>query len=272
MLKFASLLVAVLFPVAAFGWGGTGHQIVALIAEDHLSPAAKAGIEELLGHEHISDAEIASWADEVRRQRSNTAPWHYVNIPTNADAFDRGRDGHDGANVIDAIEAQAKILEDKSASREKREEALKFVVHFVGDIHQPLHCADRDGDKGGNKRLVFYPGARKATNLHSVWDTSLLKDAMNGKRVLEYATSLGKRITEKQRKEFAAGTATDWANESHRIAVEQVYKGVAADGPPPTLDKSYVEKGQRVVNEQLLRGGMRLALLLNGAFEVKGYK
>lgn len=76
-----------------------------------------------------------------------------------------------------------------------RRDALKFLVHFVGDLHQPLHCADRDGDKGGNARLVMYPGQKRAVNLHSVWDTYLLKDAMKRRRVLDYARTLDKKIT-----------------------------------------------------------------------------
>lgn len=86
----------------------------------------------------------------MRRERPNTAPWHYVDIPVNAHTFDRKRDGRDGNNVIDAIDKQAKILADTTATKGTRAEALKFLVHFVGDIHQPLHCADRNGDKGGN--------------------------------------------------------------------------------------------------------------------------
>ena len=80
--------------------------------------------------------------------------------------FDRARDGRNGNNVIDAVDRQVKILADKAQPREKRVEALKFVVHFVGDIHQPLHCAERNGDRGGNKRLVFYPGGCEAVSLH----------------------------------------------------------------------------------------------------------
>jgi hypothetical protein len=167
-----ALLLLLLFPAGAFGWGGMGHQIVALIAENHLTPEAKAGIRELIGNANIADAEIASWADEVRRQRSETAPWHYVNIPVEAAGFDRVRDGNNGDNVIDAIQKQSAILADKSASKAARAEALKFLVHFVGDIHQPLHCADRNGDAGGNTRLVFYPDERFAVSLHSVWDTN----------------------------------------------------------------------------------------------------
>src|SRR4051812_4708796 len=106
----AALILLLWLPSAASAWGGDGHQIVALIAEGHLSPEAKAGIRDLLGEANISDAEIANWADEVRRERRSTAPWHYVNIPASADVFDRKRDGNGGNNVIDKIEAFEKTL------------------------------------------------------------------------------------------------------------------------------------------------------------------
>ena len=137
----AFIAVLLITPAMCLAWGGEAHQIVALIAEDHLTPKAKAVIAELLDGAHISDAEVASWADQIRRERSNTAPWHYVDIPVTADVFDRTRDGKYGNNVIDAIEGQLKVLKDRSAPREKRQEALKFVVHFVGDIHQPAPTA-----------------------------------------------------------------------------------------------------------------------------------
>lgn len=139
-----ALALMLLVPAACHAWGGEGHQLVALIAEDHLTPQAKAAVKELLDGAQISDAEVASWADQIRRERRETAPWHYVNIPHDAQGFDRQRDGRDGDNIIDALERQAKILPDKSAPREQRQEALKWVVHLVGDLHQPLHCAERN--------------------------------------------------------------------------------------------------------------------------------
>jgi hypothetical protein len=125
----------------------------------------------------ISDAEVVNWADEIRRERNETAPWHYVNIPLDAASFDPIRDGRGDGNVIDAIGAQTKIPADKSQPCEKRQEALKFVIHFVGDLHQPLHSADR-GDKGGNTRLVMYDGQSQAQNLHTVWDRWLVRDCI----------------------------------------------------------------------------------------------
>jgi hypothetical protein len=254
-------------PATLFAWGGDGHQIVALIAEDHLTPQAKAGIHELLGKDvNISDAEIASWADDYRREHRTTAPWHYVDIPVEADAFDEARDGQDGNNVIDKINEFEKVLADKSASTGERAKALKFVVHFVGDEHQPLHCAERNGDKGGNTRLVFYLDRKRAVNLHSVWDSTILIQRRGTVRIAEYADGLNAKITPDQLAQWQKGTPTDWANEAHLLARTAAYSGVQADGPPPKLDQDYVNRNGVVIEQQLERGGVRLALLLNRAF------
>jgi hypothetical protein len=123
-LRLPALLV-LLLPSLCFTWGGESHQLVALIAEDQLTPEARTAGADLLDGANISDAEVASWADEVRRQRQGTARWHCVNIPYDGKAFDRGRDGRGGDIVIDALERQAKVLADKTQPREKRVEALK---------------------------------------------------------------------------------------------------------------------------------------------------
>jgi hypothetical protein len=250
----------------AHAWGGDGHQIVCLIAEDHLTSAAKAGIHELLGPTtNISDAEIASWADEYRRQNRATAGYHFVDIPTTQPSYDAERDGKNGDNVIDKINDFEKVLADKTASHDDRAQALKFIVHLVGDVHQPLHCAERDGDKGGNGRLVFFLDRKRAVNLHSCWDTQILLSRKKTIRVVNYADGLNARITASQAKAWAQGTALDWANESHQIAVEKVYKDVPAGGDPPKLDQAYVNRSADVVDQQLEKAGVRLAIVLNRA-------
>ncbi len=98
----------------AFAWNGEAHQLVAWVAEARLSDNAKAGVKELLGDAALSDAEVASWADQVRRERRESAPWHYVNIPIDAAGYDPAAHGNNGENVIDAIERFAKVLADKS--------------------------------------------------------------------------------------------------------------------------------------------------------------
>jgi|SRR5947209_1507576 len=266
-LRLFALLVLLSFPVTAFAWGGEGHQIVGLIAEERLTPAAKAGIHDLLGDANISDAEIANWADNVRRERSETGPWHYVDIPTDAPAYDKQRDGQQGNNVIDKINDFAKVLANKNASKAERADALKFLVHFVGDLHQPLHCAERNHDKGGNARLVFFLDAPMATNLHSVWDMSILLNRMGETPVLKYALALNAKIRTAQAKEWSKGTSEQWANEGHDLAVKIVYAGVPVDGPPPKLDQVYVDRAADVVDQQLEKAGVRLAMVLNQCFQ-----
>lgn len=263
----ATVLIVLVLPSISHAWGGDGHQIICLIAEDRLSPTAKAGIHELLGKDvNISDADIASWADQVRRERRETASWHYVDIPVEATEFGEARDGRQGNNVIDKINDFRALLKDPKAPKHDRAEALKFLVHFVGDLHQPLHCADRNNDKGGNARLVFFLDRPRAVNLHTVWDTTILLDRKGTARVADYADKLNARITPEQAAEWSKGTSADWANESHALAVTVVYADVPADGPPPKLDQEYVKTAGTVIDRQLQRAGVRLATILNDVF------
>ena len=272
----AAIIVTALLPSITLAWGGDGHQLICLIAEDRLTPAAKAGIHALLGNSaNISDAEIASWADQVRRERRDTGPWHYVDIPvissTTAPAtqpvFDEARDGDHGNNVVDKITDFENVLKDPKAKKDDKAEALKFLVHFVGDLHQPLHCAERNKDKGGNARLVFFLDRQRAINLHSVWDTAILLNHKGTMRNAIYADKLNSAITPEQAAEWNRGTPTDWANESHDIAVKVVYAGVPIEGPPPKLDQKYVDGAGIVIDRQLQRGGVRLAFILNDIFK-----
>src|SRR5688572_3927176 len=121
-MRFPILVAAVLLmlPSWCMAWGGEGHQVIALIAEEQLTPQAKAAVKELLDGANISDAAVAHWADEIRRERRDTADWYYVNIPHGAARFEAERDGRNGENIIAAIEREAKVLADKAQPREKR--------------------------------------------------------------------------------------------------------------------------------------------------------
>ena len=262
---FACFLVVACSRVLA--WGGEGHQVVALIAEARLTDTARAKVQELLGPDaSISDAEVVNWADEIKRQRRRTAPWHYVNIPVEAKAYDRARDGNDGNNVVERLEAFEKMLADPSQPHEARVEALKFVVHLAGDVHQPLHCAERNGDRGGNTCLVWMPASKgKASNLHTVWDTSLLRTFIGKTRIADYSDGLAKRMTDEQLKAWSMGGVESWANESHNVAAAHAYAHVP-DGEATRLTERYVSDSQPIVEQQLQRGGVRLAVILNRAF------
>src|ERR1700731_3171785 len=152
----ALLLLLVLgLPARALAWGSEGHRIAAEIAEQYLEPAAARQVRELLAIENATTlAQVSTWADEIRPQRRDTARRHFVDIPVHPPpgtpaAYDAVRDCPRGDCVVAAIERFAAVLRDRSAAPRRRLEALKFVVHFVADVHQPLHSAD-DGDRGGN--------------------------------------------------------------------------------------------------------------------------
>jgi hypothetical protein len=167
------ILYGVLFIGVAVGlisWGRTGHSVTGRIAAAHLSARAKAGVAALLGGETLGD--VASWADDSRDR--STSSWHFINVPPGLSFADFRQQVEDKEDVYTALVRQEAILGDEKASREDRVKALKYVVHFVGDIHQPMHVS-RAEDKGGNTIQVRYDG--QGTNLHSLWDTKLLEHA-----------------------------------------------------------------------------------------------
>lgn len=270
---FSTILTAFVLlavkPLAALAWSVEAHQIVAWIAENHLKPEVQAAVHHLLGSkdDNLSDGEFAGWADEIRRERRKTATYHYVNIPFGAREYDAKRDDPDGHHIVVMISHFESVLADKTRPKEERREALLFLVHLIGDLHQPLHCVDRNGDKGGNGRLVFFLDRQKAVKLHEVWDGLMVRRYVGpaGGKVGAYSDAIDKRTTEAQSAEWAKGSVVDWANESFRLAVEVAYSGVPADGPPPKLTQDYVDSAKPAVELQLRRAGVRLAAVLNRA-------
>jgi len=272
---FAPLIVFLsLLPSSLLAWGGKGHAITAAVAEAGLSADVLAQIQDLLPGQHLRD--IASLPDDWRSQESrherpgNTFPLHFVNIPNDAPTYDAARDCPTGECVVAAIDTYRKILADRTQPKETRHDALIFIVHFVGDIHQPLHCTegtvppgtkDRDGklltggDQGGNLVKVSYLGGD--SNLHKVWDSQIIEWGPVSvddyvKRIFDYELR-GRPVEELQR-----GTPADWANESHYAAVHNAY-ALPADG---RIVSDYPQRNLEVVYERLLRGGLRLRRVL----------
>jgi len=267
------LVVYFTAPAPAWAWGKKGHQIVARVAESHLTPAARKAIEELLGEgHHIFDEDVANWADEIRNFVPETGPWHYVDIPVTETKYNPKRDCKYSDCVIERIERFREVLPDKKIKQNERQRALKFLVHLAGDMHQPLHCAERRDaagkpDRGGNGCKVLFLNEQTETNLHKVWDTQLLEHVMGPMDALAYADQLNARIDEESSTKWQKGSTRSWANESFRAAKEHVYAGVAADGPATRLDQDYVTKNQIVLDEQLMKAGIRLAEILNEALK-----
>ncbi|HEY2113777.1 MAG TPA: S1/P1 nuclease [Candidatus Angelobacter sp.] len=263
----ALLLLAIFIPAQLFAWGPKGHAIVADIASSRLTPAARKNLQLLLGADSL--ASIASWADTVRKERDESYDWHFVDIPKDAAGFSeerdcfRPQDKHKDALtdhhncVVDRIEMFQKILGDEKASRADRLEALKWIVHFVGDLHQPLHAIDEA--RGGNDIKLAVFGSPKCgdydCNLHWAWDSLLLEHA--GLSEEDYVARLNQLIAQKHLENQAAGTPVDWADESHLQARHII------EAKPAAIDEAYYQANIELVNQKLALAGLRLAALLN---------
>ncbi|WP_407352543.1 S1/P1 nuclease [Luteimonas sp. R10] len=260
-LAFALVLAFLLLAAPASAWGPRGHRLVAELAAAALTPSARAQVDLLLqGEPEPTLAGVANWADELRANDPDlgrrSAKWHYVNIGESGCEYVAARDCPDGDCVVEAIRTQATILADRSQPLPARRQALKFVVHFVGDVHQPMH-AGHARDKGGNTVQLSIPdGSRdgRGSNLHALWDSGLFRDL--GESEARHAARL------RALPGIVAGSAdpADWARESCRIVLRPgVYP------PRARLDPRYIDTWRPVAERQVALGGRRLAALLNDA-------
>lgn len=255
------LACLMIFPVQA--WGPLGHSVVAELAQRHLSPAALAEVQRLLAPEHThSLADIASWPDSIQDDPALAALWkqtrgkHYINFHGGSGCeYVPPRDCRNGNCVVAGLQHYVAVLGDRSQSDPARLEALKFVVHFAGDIHQPLHAGYRD-DKGGNTFQVQYAG--KGTNLHKIWDSKMLytRDlhwkAYASRLAAEGVVSLPPPIAPLD------NPYAQWAEESCRISADAGFYP-----PSHRVDASYVRAELPVAEQRLRIAGRRLAQVLN---------
>jgi hypothetical protein len=293
---------------SAQAWGCKGHQTVALIAEKHLTPEAKQFVQKLLSENPVDPklnrycggamrdamADASTWADDVRPERKN-GPWHYIDIPRGAE---RGPlEPYCGAEgcVTKAITEQLAILKDKNADAAKRAEALRYIIHFVGDLHQPLHTTT-NADEGGNcvpvkylRRVPHEHNHSYNPNLHSIWDTAIPERDAEGADPSEYAETLDALFAADIGSWQKAGIhVEDWAWEGHEYAETTVYGNLTpkiAIEPNVAVhsctddnnigdrllhlnivaSETYQEKAGPVVEMRIAQGGVRLAMILNEA-------
>jgi len=250
-----ALLLMLAIPSVCHAWGADGHKIIARIAARNLDPQARAAVKAILEGQTLVD--VCSWADQVRKQPKYifTDGCHGVKIPVGAERFELDRDCPEGRCAPAAIEKYAAIVRDPKATRAERQDALKFVIHFVSDIQCPVH-ASYSNAAGKVAGEVFFFGEK--ASIHKVWDASLI--ARTEKPWKRYAAELNRAITPEQRREWAkVMNPCDWATESHRAYVE--FAAVPPD--KNTLGEEYYQRAIPVVNERLSMGGIRLAVFLN---------
>ena len=263
MLKNHKILLSLLISfgsLSAFGWGQKGHDAVAYIAQQHLTPVTEAKIDSLL--DGYSMVYWANWLDNASHtpEYSYTKTWHYKNIDENQ-TFENAPNIPEG-NIVDAIYQQVKVLENPNLSKEDRSLALKIVVHLLGDIHQPMHMG-RATDRGGNShKLKFF---NSATNLHSVWDTNILEAGHNWSHS-EWQREIDRLSPEQEISIIAGGSPETWGKETYEISKE-IYSSTPQDF---NIEYNYIAEWTPTIEMQLEKGGLRLADVLNSIFD-NGY-
>ncbi|KAB7647465.1 S1/P1 nuclease [Polymorphobacter fuscus] len=278
--RFATACLIALLPAPALAWGDYAHRLVAGIAESELTPAARAEVRRILARGAAVDTldcpigtlkDASVWPDCVRSLPDRFAfsfPWHYQNIDVCA-PFDASAKCPDGNCVTAQIGRQLAIAADRRARPADRAQALAFVVHFVGDMHQPLHIGDKH-DKGGNDvRAAYGAKAPERMNLHRIWDSDLAERALT-----EPPAITPRSITAADRRAMAKGNVTDWARESWDVSRTIAYpelRGYPDSCPAKSdmramVDEAYLAASRDALRLQVERAGVRLAMLLNGAF------
>lgn len=272
------LILVVICARPMLAWGAIGHRVVAAIAEKRLeqtSPAALAAARELLRSNNNSRdcapcddpkklPAVASQPDDFRQDELAlpTRDWHFVNIEITNPTYDQDRDCPSGDCVVRRIDRMIEILGDKSRSNCDREAALIYLIHFMGDMHQPFHTgfgrqANGQPDRGANEVKLTFDG--RDTNLHSLWDSGIIEK--QGRTDNEWVTRLmTTTLNGRDPQTLAAGTTTEWLNQSHKLAIQF-----------HTLNKpfndQYVKDALPVIEERMLLGGLRLARLIEEAMK-----
>ena len=271
----ATALLTLAISPTALAWSALGHRMVGELAQRHISPTALAQVELLLaGEPDPTLAGVADWADRLRdldpERFKATSRWHYVNTPPGLDCdYDAARDCPGGNCVIGAIQAQRRILADRSQPLEARRDALKFIVHFVGDVHQPMHANNHD-DLGGNRYQVslrtelqpeayarkYYVDGVMGTNLHSIWDYYIL--GAEGLSLAQYSDRLDALPWPPMPADGPQTGPEAWAGESCRlIEARHVYP----DGHK--MDRSYLDEYRPLAEQRVRQAAWRLAQILD---------
>ncbi|OGT49040.1 MAG: hypothetical protein A3E82_01320 [Gammaproteobacteria bacterium RIFCSPHIGHO2_12_FULL_38_11] len=276
-MKKIIFVLLLFFLTTAFAWNGTGHRIIAQIAYDQLTPTAKEKIDVLTRYRFASKypderfLKASTWPDQIKKISPHCSPWHFIDLPFAKNNIQAAP--INPQNAVSEITRAEKIVSDISENNNRRAKYLSFLIHFVGDIHQPLHCITLyskvfpEGDKGGNR---FPVKTAISDNLHWYWDEGL---------GLFYSTPHHYQFHYYQIETIAKQWMADyppsffgarlsvmapiaWAHESHQLAVTSAYQ----IQPNTTPSQTYIQQGQMIVREQVVLAGDRLAVVLNRVF------
>ena len=289
---FCSLIALgfLLLPQMAYPWGNTGHRIVGQIAQNHLSQEARAGIRELIGNQTL--AQVSNWADHIKSDKqwnpsrhncgqqsekpwdtpTNNTCWHYFSIGDN-EAIDQdsiynrkklanGDTPFPSGNILLKIDQCKTVLRDKAVPKKDREIALKFLVHLMGDVVQPMHLG-RANDRGGNNIKLMWMYSNKS-NLHRVWDSDMINHS--NLSYTEYANFLEANMTEEKKAKWGATTLLDLVADSQSLRTQVYDLEPGRDGGLPVVGWNYVHDNSELLDKRLGMGGIMLAKMLNDIF------
>jgi hypothetical protein len=264
------LLLGLASSASLHAWGAEGHHVIARIALSRMTPAAQAGVAAVLGAEDLLAASV--WADTIRFRRPATYNWHFVDIPFEEAHYLVERDCQRTPRG-DCILAELDRVRMQLAERAgDQAEALKFLIHFIGDLHQPLHVTD-NLDRGGNDVPVLLGGRgpRMGLNLHMVWDTTLIQQTQRDEEA--YAARLIEHLTARP-VEVHGTDFVGWAEETHKLGVSVAYAYPdflprALPIQAVTLSQAYQADAIRIIDRQLQVAGVRLAAVLNEVFTAR---
>lgn len=245
-------------PAFSFAWGVLGHRVIGGIADLHLDPKTRSALKKILGNESLAMA--SNWADFIKSDRSfdYLGPWHYINMPdgVSRQEFDQLLTRDTGVNLHNKLRYIVSALKKGELDQEKKKFYLKLLIHLVGDAHQPMHTG-RPEDRGGNGIKVYW--FNEPTNLHRVWDEHLVE--FQQLSFTEHIAAIN-FASEQQKKQWQRQPIGEWLYESYELA-GKIYDGVK---PEDKLNYAYNYRFVENMNQQLLKGGIRLAGLLNEIF------
>ena len=240
---------------AAEDWGKTGHRATGEVAQKYLSKKARKEINKLLNGHTL--AFVANYADDIKSDSlyDRYYAWHYVNFPSNStyETHPKSSKGDLMVGITTCIE----MLKSEKSTKEEKVFHLKMLVHFIGDLHQPLHVG-KAKDRGGNDIQVSW--FKESTNLHRVWDYHMIDDYEMS--YTEFANNAN-QLTKLELKQYQEGTVFDWMHESRKLC-EEVYDNTEVG---EKLSYRYLYDNMNIVRSQIQKGGIRLAVLLNDIFE-----
>lgn len=256
---FLILTMATCISVSLFAWGPTGHRVVGQIADSYLTPQAKTAIHKILGNESVAIS--SNWADFIKSDSTMNylSPWHYINIQAGLSYADFANylKNDTATDAYTRLNFLIKELKNKKLDAAKKKMYLRLLIHIVGDVHQPMHVS-RAEDQGGNKIKVLW--FNESTNLHSVWDDKIIE--MQKLSYTEYAANINHSSLAERKK--LQQPIEKWFYESYQLA-DTIYSGITQ--PEQKLGYRYNFDNIEMLNRQLLKGGIRLAGLLNEIFK-----